>query len=416
MADSELTAPEVTSVPGTGEAPSFEDVAPEAFARLRTTEMKRGELRTRETLLDDAEGDLALRREQGLKPLREDLERSIASPMPNAPTLQPIPEAPSGPIIDPEKFQDFGKIAFPFMMLLGKAMRADGVQALNALSHSVQGYTQGRKEEAAQQFKVFQEKTNAVLAQNKQKLDEYKAVMNRRDIDVNQKLQLLEIAAQKYDDAGAYYAAQRKSISDVYKHLEQEDKASMTMARESAKITKDYQDAIDKRSHYNQMENIAREKIQGKITSGKGDAQSRRKLQWIETQQVALLKDFTAKMSALTTKVMPESSRKLAEQQLRHGYAANMKYLNDIARAEGFQVKPELEAYEHPENDPLGPSSSPASEQETKSWRDGIVNFWKHTFGTDPGVNAGVTPSQRPAPMPPPPGNGGVVDFNSLPK
>ena len=91
---------------------------------------------------------------------------------------------------------------------LGKAMRADGVQALNALSSSVQGYMQGRKEESTKKFEEFKAKMQKVTTENKQKIEEYRGILDRRDWENQQKLTMLQITSQKYDDAAMYYATE----------------------------------------------------------------------------------------------------------------------------------------------------------------------------------------------------------------
>lgn len=391
--------------------PDFDEVAPWAAQRLRSTDASRDALAEREAMLTGEEGKLAASREAGLAGPRADLAAAAGAPLPSQPRMEPTPEPPSGPIIDPEKFKDFGKIAFPFVLLLGKAMRADGTQALNALSHSVQGYMQGREQESKVQFEQYKAKFAKVVSDNKQKLEEYRELLQRRDLDMQQKMQLLEISAQKYDDAAMYYSTQRKSIGDIYKHLDKEDQATMKVAAESVKIEQIYMKAQEDRARTQALERNAQARIL-KMGSTKGDATTLKKLQWLQGQQINLYKTFAEKMSALTQKQMPESSRKLAEQQLRNWFAGAMYQTNQIGRAEGFQVPPELAAFESPQTDPLGPVSTPASEAENKSWFEGMVNAWHHMFGGPPGANA----SQ---PQPPagqhPGGGGGVVDFNQLP-
>lgn len=396
MAD--LEAPEVNV---SADVPSFSDVAPEATASLAATDKARTELMAREALLSGREGELAEAREKGLAGPRAALEASAAAPLPNAPGMSPLPEAPSGPIIDPEHFKNYAAIALPFSLLLGAVARADAVQGLNMLSSSVQGYIQGRHEVAAQQLEQFKAKMAKVTQDNKQKLEEYRNILMRRDLENQQKQQLLAIAAQKYDDAGMYYASQHKTIADQFKRLDLEDRNTMRLANESVKIASDYEKNMTQRQHYIAMEQTARERVQ-KMGSMKGDAQTQKKLQWLQNKQVDLYKEFMSKMSALSTKVLPASQRKLAETQIRNWFAGAMKNTNQIGRQEGFTIPPELEAMENPANDPLGPTSTPASEEQSQSFFRSLWADWGKNFGAPPGVQPGV-------PQPPqgPTGGGG---------
>lgn len=378
--------------------PDLGDVAPVSSKRFADTAVKRTALSQKEAALSQNEGELALAREKGLAGPRADLAATAGAEIPYSPTMQPTPEPPTGPIIDPEKFKDFGKIAFPFVMLLGKAMRADGVQALNALSSSMRGYREGREKESAHQFEQFKAKMQKTVADNKQKLEEYRGILARRDMDMQQKMQLLEIAAQKYDDAGTYYATQRKSLADIHKHLDQEDNATAKIAAAEIGISALYEKERTKREHWQRLDANAKERVQ-KMGTTKSDAATQKKQQWLQGQQINIYKTFATKMAALTAKqqFLTPSAFKLAEQQLRVEHAKAIKLTNDIGRAEGFQITPDMEAMEHPEADPFGPSTAPTSEEENKSFLDGLVNSWKHMFGGAPGHNAGVVaPPQGP--------------------
>lgn len=403
MAES-LEAPEVgvTADP----LPTLQDIDPVAVERLKATEARRGELSKQQDTLLQSEGALAKEREKGLAGPRAALEASVTRSLPDAPGMQPLPDAPSGPIVDPEHFKSFASIAFPFVLLLGKAMRADGVQALNALSSSVQGYMQGRKEESTKKFEEFKTKMQKVTTENKQKLEEYRAILDRRDMENQQKLTMLQITSQKYDDAAMYYATERKNIADIYKQLDLQDKNTLRMANESAKIADAYQKNVATRERTEAMANAAKQRIQ-RMGSMRKDHETDRKLTWIQGKQIALYQTFMAKMQALDTKILPAQQRKLAETQLRNWFAGAMKNTNQIARQEGFTVPPDLEAMENPQNDPLGPSSTPDSEAESQSFFKSLWGEFGKLFGHQPGVTPGAGA--------PPARAGQVIDFNQLP-
>lgn len=387
MENEPIVADEVTSS-AHAEPPTFASEAPVANARLTQAGAKRDALSSREADLSSREGELALAREKGLAGPRAELQATIEQRLPDSPMMQPTPEPEDKPIIDHEHLQKFGTIAFPFVLLLGAAMRADGTQALNALSSSVQGYMQGRQQESQRQFAVFQEKFKKVVADNKQKLDEYRNLLQRRDIDMQQKIQLLQIAGQKYDDAAMYHATERKSIADIYKQLDVQDRATAKIAEAEVKISKTYEDNATRFEVARLRHEDAQQRIKQMGTNRSGGAEAK-KVQWLHAQQINIYKTFAGKMAALTAKqqFLTPGAFKMAEQQLRTEFATAMRMTNNMGRAEGFQIQPDMEALEHPEHDPFGPSSTPNSEQENHSFLDAIANGWNHMFGGAPGSN-----------------------------
>lgn len=372
--------------------PTLGDVAPEATKQMASINESRGNLDAASAAQTAAEQEHLRAREADLAGPRAGLMEAASAKIPDMPGMEQTPDAPNEPIIDHEKFKSFGMIAFPFILLLGRAMRADGTQALNALSSAVQGYQHGRQEESKRQFEVFKAKFQKVLTDNKQKLEEYKNILARRDLDMQQKQTLLQVAAMKHDDVSMQDAVQRKSIKDQYAELDKQMTAAQKMADAEVKLSVAMENNYTKREAIRARAEQAAQKIKAMGTT-RSDGNAQKKQQWLHTQQINIYKTFATKMAALTAKqqFLTPSAFKMAEQQLRIEYANAIRMTNDMGRAEGFQISPDMEAMEHPENDPFGPSTAPSSEAENKSFLDSIQNGWRYLFGSPPGANPAVT-------------------------
>jgi hypothetical protein len=219
-------------------------------------------------------------------------------------------------------------------------------------------------------------------------------------------LSLLKLEAMTREDIAMAHAAETKTFDSIFKRIEQEKANTLKVAQASAKVVADYERNITQRERTEAMANAAKQRIQ-RMGSMRKDHEADRKLTWIQGKQIALYQTFMAKMQALDTKILPAQQRKLAETQLRNWFAGAMKNTNEIARQEGFTVPPDLEAMENPQNDPLGPSSTPDSEAESQSFFKSLWGEFGKLFGHQPGVTpgAGAPPAQP----------GQVIDFNQLP-
>jgi hypothetical protein len=406
MAESlEVTAPETEVNPLNTRV--LEDVAPASVARIwkldtevdKTLDLQRSGVESTRKQFAESEARMA--------PLRKGAEESLSRPIPELGDLTKPPQAPSGPIIDPEQFKGFASVAFPFVMLLGTAMRANGVQALNALSSSVQGYMQGRKEESAHQLQQFKTKMGQVTEDNKQKIEKYRAILERRDLENNQKLSLLKLEAMTREDIAMAHAAETKTFDSIFKRIEQEKANTLKVAKLQEQVVKDYEDNITKREHYQAMQKAA-ELRYSEYRSHRADALSQKKENLARQAAYKAYADYSAQVARIAGNAMlGGKSKTLAVDAARKAFAFKMKHINETARLEGIEVPPEAVNAENEQYDVLGPVSNIDASKEQESWLNWWKSFWPNQTGTQPGVNPGVTQ--------PPAQPGQVIDFNQLP-
>ena len=396
--------------------PDWTEVAPVATAGLKKLDEREGQLDSSQVRLNADVGLEAEARARDLEAPRQALSESVTSFADKAretPQLQDAPDPPPKSVIDPEKFQQFGAIAFPFLLLLGKTMRANGVQALDALSSSVQGYIHGSQEQSKQNFQVFKAKFEQVMADNKKKLNEYEAILKRADLDTSQKQILLNIAAQKHDDMSFSIAAQQKSLGDQFKEIQKQRESMTKVGAQEVAISKDFEDNYTKNEDSMRRARSAQERIK-MMVGHKGDAVEERKRQFFYKQQLTAHKEFAFKIAQLDKTPMPPGIKAGAERRLREEYAFQMKTINDMARADGLGVPAQNAIQENPDFDSFGKFQLPDDGQKQQSWAEWIKGVYGSTFG-QPGNAAVPQPgvSAKPAPVQP---QGGVVDFNSLPQ
>ena len=391
--------------------PSFAQAAPEAASKMRKLDKQEAGELDKLKGLDASDLQLSKDREKGVAGPRQAFEDSIKAALPDELKLNDPPQAPDSPVIDKEQFQKFGAFAFPFVLLLGAAMRADGVQALNALSSSVQGFMQGSTEKSKREFETFKAKFDQVIAQNQKKLDEYKSIMARKDLDMQRKQMLYQVAAMKYDDAAAYNSAQRHSVQDQLKFIEKERENQLKLAQKYMDISKNYEKNMREKEKNANIKAISENKFKYHQAASH-DAQHQKLYQGLVKQQQEALNEYVKKMSTLASLTMDEGRRQMAERELRLGFVFKIKTINSVLRANGMILTDDMDAAEHIENDPLAPTSSPDSAQKQDGW---LKQFGSYVQSLLPGAQpAQGNPAAPMAPKSPAPG-GGVVDFNKLP-
>jgi hypothetical protein len=385
-----VEAPEVTV--GGGTIPTLQDIDPEGVKRM-------GELDTQvdKALGSQVKGIEKFREESASAraasgPLREEAKQQLSRPIPQLGQLAQPPEAPSGPIIDPDNFKSFAAVAFPFALLLGKAMRADAFDAMNMLSSSVQGYVQGRREEATSKMQQFDAKMNEVLEKNKQKLDKYRATLERRDLENSQKLMMLKIDALSNDDIQTAHAAETKSFDSIFKRIEQERANIIKVSQAKAKIVSDFEKNKTAQERALMIKEAAA--LRYSYSANSPDALAQRKQKMLRDAAYKALADLQSEIAKISgNPLVGDKQANAAIKAAKEAFAFRMKYINETARLEGIAVPPEAEKAEDADFDPLTP---PISQIDTKGEKRAWWDFWSHQTGSPPGVNPGVTRSAAP--------------------
>ncbi len=136
------------------------------------------------------------------EPLIKGFQSEIAKPMPDVPQQQAITQYQPKQV-SANEMMDFGAMAMGFASLAALGTRGGITAALNGAAGAMKGYSEGNIVQAKLEMEQHDQTMKAALAQNKQLMDSYNAVMQRRDMSLNEKLQEMRvIASRNKDEAG----------------------------------------------------------------------------------------------------------------------------------------------------------------------------------------------------------------------
>jgi hypothetical protein len=178
-------------------------------------------------------------------PAYDATQQAIGQPWPPVPERTPTPDAPSGPLIDPEQFKSFFGPMFLFSMLLGKAAKGDMVDGLNMLSSGIQGYVTGNKERAAADIEKWKNATEKALNDEHAKLARYREIIESRKYNIQSKMQMLQIKVMREDDKRMEFALQQQNWAATLQAYENQAKMldrQSTSALNLYKTIKGFQD------------------------------------------------------------------------------------------------------------------------------------------------------------------------------
>lgn len=135
-------------------------------------------------------------------PLIKDFQATIEAPLPPLPKTQDItPFQPKQ--VSQNEMMNFGALAMGFASLAALGTRAGIAAALTGAAGAMKGYSEGNIAQAKLEMEQHDQTMKTALAQNAKLMADYDAVMKRRDLSLNDKLQMLKvIAVRDKDEAG----------------------------------------------------------------------------------------------------------------------------------------------------------------------------------------------------------------------
>jgi hypothetical protein len=215
--DSTMGATATTLAPGGSPslAPGADTEAP---FRKEMEDMRKRALQQSERLGNQAEqqigqnADTARRKQEALKPLREQEMAQASQPLPQPPQSQPLPPVPSNQMSDADNA--WLNAAMFLGSLAGGLTRNHVTNALAGMTGAVEGYTQGRKDLFQQQMDIWKAANDRALKENDRSQKAYETVLKNRQLSMDQKMMQVQITAQQFDDeAMAGAAAQKDTIA-----------------------------------------------------------------------------------------------------------------------------------------------------------------------------------------------------------
>jgi hypothetical protein len=193
----------------------------------------------------DAMKETRARQRATMDPLYADAESTLRNQQANAPAppqMQRMPAAPkqtSGELIQGAQGYIGALMVLQALGSMGRrgpGGRNDGTTAMMAIAGIFQGAQQGAKEVVEENTKLWEASTKGVIETNRQKLQEYKTILESNQYEFNQKMQLIQLKAKEFDDEFAYQRAQAQDAVALGKYMVSLEKANDRLAYQEERI------------------------------------------------------------------------------------------------------------------------------------------------------------------------------------
>lgn len=147
--------------------------------------------------------------------------RENNAPMPQAPKLERETEAPKSNI--QQQMQEWMMPIVALSALAGAFSRQHATTALNAFAAGVQGLKQGNLELYDQKLKEWKAANERLIQNNEAAIHEYNAAWNNRKLNIDQKMNEIQLISAKYQDRLTYEAAAQKNFTLVAQMLQKQE-------------------------------------------------------------------------------------------------------------------------------------------------------------------------------------------------
>ena len=164
---------------------------------------------------------------EAIDPLIEKYKSTSAQPLPKPPDGNKTPDAPQ-PDLN-KGMWEFLTTANVLSALAGLGARQHSTAALTAFSAGVQGFRQGKIDDAKQQLDTWKAESQAANENAKKELDAYNAALNNRKQSLDEIMQQMQLISTQYKNDNMTYLAQIKDIVSIEKLTQQMDIAQKGM-------------------------------------------------------------------------------------------------------------------------------------------------------------------------------------------
>jgi hypothetical protein len=178
--------------------------------------------------------EIARQKAAALKPLREQELAQASQPLPQPPQSQPLPPVPSNQMSDADNA--WLNAAMFLGSLAGGLTRNHVTNALAGMTGAVEGYTQGRKDLFQQQMDIWKAANDRALKENDRSQKAYEAVLQNRQLSMQQKMMQIQITAAQFDDEAMAGAAAQKDTLAVAQLADQRAARAADMGKASVAL------------------------------------------------------------------------------------------------------------------------------------------------------------------------------------
>jgi|SRR5215472_5656574 len=296
--------------------PGAEPPAPTEAPQLPKFQTHAADIFEARQQLGAEEQDILGRREKELAPYRSSLARTMAQPAPARPQMQK-----QQPFQSPgtEAMWNWSQAALLVGALAGALGRRSATQSLNAIAGMNEGLAQGNIENYNRSYKQWEANARATRENNEQKMNEYKAVMEARHYDIEQKMSMMELVSNKYRDEIAAQAARDKNFTALAEIIMKNDEAQNKFNTEMEKV-KQAHDKMNQRLF--QKGSPQWLDYMSKLKKEDPDEYN---------NQIQILKDTTSKANQDQQKVYETQGDEISDAMIRGDYPPDMVRLGRAA-------------------------------------------------------------------------------------
>jgi hypothetical protein len=159
-------------------------------------------------------------KDKAMKPLEADLSKSLDQPMPTRPEHVTMPVYDDKkPIVSGQEFEGLGMGLLAMAMIGGAKSHGNWLGVSSALNGTMQGFIDGKEEEAAKAYKDYKTKFEAAKEQEEQANKAFQDVLEDRKLTINEKIQRISVLGAQYDRQDMRFAAKEKSIDKMWEQL-----------------------------------------------------------------------------------------------------------------------------------------------------------------------------------------------------
>lgn len=275
----------------------------------------------------------------------------------SAPRLEQPDDPPNVRAKDAEAFKGFFGPFMIFSMLLGKAMGADGVDALNMLSSGMRGFYEGRNQYSNYMLDQWKKKSEAIFARNRERLEMYKSVLEQKGLTLQEMKMQFELVAAQSDDAIMKAATKSGVYKDMLSAYDKSLKQQLAAEREYRMMEQAVslkQFRLDQIDMQQQRLAASQDMLDRRLNAA---AHVRAEKGFDQTEKIyndsveKLLRDATNDMFKLFTNplVKPEDRGPIIMDLAKH-LSAQLSYINRRIEAKGYRVHPWTRTHENAQN------------------------------------------------------------------
>lgn len=196
------------------------EVADPFTPRRKELDAQTEALKTRQAALDAESASVHQRQDSEMRPVEDALSTELNAPTPKREHVDmPLPPDVKQ-VFNGKDYQQFSTMLLGLALIGGAASHGNWLGVTKTLSGALQGWHDGKHEQAQRMLDDYKMQFDAAKAKEAQANREYEDVLGNRNLSINQKLQQIRILAAQHGRQDIALAAQQKNLDAVAKQIE----------------------------------------------------------------------------------------------------------------------------------------------------------------------------------------------------